>query len=60
MGKRDKRVVSVNMDVVDSFGHLLYVLKAWINPIAAARASGPKEVTGTTIRDYLDRDRPTM
>lgn len=41
--------------------YYLYLMnKAWVNPIAAARASGPKEVTGTTIRDYLDRDRPTM
>ena len=38
----------------------LFISKAWVNPIAAARASGPKEVTGTTIRDYLDRNRPTM
>ena len=59
MGKRDKRVVSVNK-TLDSFGLLLCVFKAWVNPIAAARASGPKEITGTTIRDYLDRDRPTM
>ena len=59
MGKRDKRVVSVNINIrfLRTFS---CVFKAWINPIAAARASGPKEVTGTTIRDYLDRDRPTM
>ncbi|XP_065887773.1 protein FAM133-like isoform X1 [Dysidea avara] len=33
---------------------------AWVNPIALARSTGPKEATGTTIRDYLDRSRPTL
>ena len=31
-----------------------------MNPIALARSTGPKEATGTTIRDYLDRSRPTL
>lgn len=37
---------------------------AWIqgcnNPIAMARAAGPAPVTGPTIRDYLNRDRPSL
>ncbi|CAM1154364.1 Uncharacterised protein g11189 [Pycnogonum litorale] len=32
---------------------------AFINPIAAARARGPVQASGPTIKDYLNRDRPT-
>lgn len=33
---------------------------AYVNPIAAARARGPVASSGPTIRDYLNRNRPTL
>ncbi|KAG1946997.1 protein FAM133A [Pimephales promelas] len=35
------------------------MVKAYLNPIAAARARGPAPNTGTTIQDYLSRPRPS-
>ena len=34
--------------------------QAYVNPIAAARARGPIAPSGPTIRDYLNRHRPTL
>ena len=31
-----------------------------MNPIAQARARGPPPSSGPSIRDYLNRDRPTL
>jgi len=33
---------------------------AYVNPIAMARARGPVAPSGPTIRDYLNRNRPTL
>lgn len=31
-----------------------------MNPIAMARARGPANTSGPSIKDYLGRDRPTL
>lgn len=38
----------------------LFYPKVCNNPVAMARAAGPPPITGPTIRDYLDRDRPSL
>lgn len=36
-----------------------FIFKAYMNPIAMARARGPAQNSGPTIQDYLNRPRPT-
>jgi len=38
---------------------LLTFFQAYVNPVAMARANRPA-VSGPTIRDYLNRNRPTL